>query len=310
MDAFWKLVKSNGAAGTSCLRDLLSREERDGFFLFDGASLLLSEDRSPESFSIAERSFERADITQVDRGAYVSAVLELSIHGVDVGRLAQRYLDLDNADGFIPAHALHLERWMGALFMYGSMPSEQSDRYLREALNSKSAEARGSAALMLAISMTESALKELSAYKGLSDLPPDYREHIAEVRTYEPYEKPQRTLQFSREEVLKWIHLMPKTRQELDQAFERQQQYEKTAKGGPQQIVEESPPFIEISDHVRFIESAMATLTEADLADIREARRNSLHAVSDEALDDYFTFTAIIQGVMNRLDLYKEYRPR
>src|SRR5262245_60053658 len=80
MDAFWKLVKSNGAAGTSCLRDLLSREERDGFFLFDGASLLLSEDRSPESFSIAERSFERADITQVDRGAYVSAVLELSIH--------------------------------------------------------------------------------------------------------------------------------------------------------------------------------------------------------------------------------------
>jgi len=54
----------------------------------------------------------------------------------------------------------------------------------------------------------------------------------------------------------------------------------------------------------------MATLTEADLADIREARRNALHAVSDEALDDYFTFTAIIQGVMNRLDLYKEYRPR
>lgn len=71
-----------------------------------------------------------------------------------------------------------------------------------------------------------------------------------------------------------------------------------------------SPPFIEIGDHIRFIESAIATLTEADLPAVREAQRKSMHAVSDEALDEYFTFMAIIQGVMNRLDLYREYRPR
>jgi hypothetical protein len=54
----------------------------------------------------------------------------------------------------------------------------------------------------------------------------------------------------------------------------------------------------------------MATLTEADLPAIREARRLALRGISDESLEEYFAFTAIIQGVMNRLDLYKEYRPR
>ena len=38
MDKFWKQVKAAGPAGVSCLRQLLT-SEKDGFFLFDGASL-------------------------------------------------------------------------------------------------------------------------------------------------------------------------------------------------------------------------------------------------------------------------------
>jgi hypothetical protein len=40
MDAFWTLVKSYEADGVTCLRNLLQAEKSDGFFLFDGASLL------------------------------------------------------------------------------------------------------------------------------------------------------------------------------------------------------------------------------------------------------------------------------
>jgi hypothetical protein len=72
--------------------------------------------------------------------------------------------------------------------------------------------------------------------------------------------------------------------------------------------IEESPPFLEIEDHARFIESAIANLTEADLPLVREARRKSLHGLSDESLGEYFAFSRLILGVINRLDLYKEYR--
>jgi hypothetical protein len=310
MDVFWELVETNGAQGTSCLRDLLNKEERDGFFLFDGTGLLLSVDPSPESISVAERSLERADISQVDPGGYINIVLLLSGKGVDVGRLARRYLELEKADAFIPAHALNVERWMGAVFLYGSMPPEKSDRYLIEALDSKSGETRGAAALALAITMTEPALKQLAAFKGLNDIPKTYQDHIAEMRMYEPYENPKTPLLFTREEVLKWIAMIPHTRQEFEEALVREEQYKKTAKGDPLHALEEDPPFLEIGGHTRFVDSAMATLNESDLPAIREARRLALHGVSDESLDEYFAFTAIIQGVMNRLDLYKEYRPR
>jgi hypothetical protein len=72
--------------------------------------------------------------------------------------------------------------------------------------------------------------------------------------------------------------------------------------------IESSPPFLEIADHERFIESAIANLGETDLPLVREARRKSLHGLSDEALGEYFAFSTVILGVINRLDLYKEYR--
>jgi len=72
--------------------------------------------------------------------------------------------------------------------------------------------------------------------------------------------------------------------------------------------IEESPPFLEIEDHERFIESSTANLTQADLPLVREARRKSLHGLSDESLGEYFAFSRLILGVINRLDLYMEYR--
>ncbi len=63
-----------------------------------------------------------------------------------------------------------------------------------------------------------------------------------------------------------------------------------------------------VADIREFIESAIANLTEADLPLVREARRKSLHGLSDEALGEYFAFSRVILGVINRLDLYKESR--
>lgn len=65
---------------------------------------------------------------------------------------------------------------------------------------------------------------------------------------------------------------------------------------GMRERIENSPPFLEIADHERFIESAIANLMEPDLPLVREARRKSLHGLSDESLGEYFAFSRVDSG--------------
>jgi hypothetical protein len=41
---------------------------------------------------------------------------------------------------------------------------------------------------------------------------------------------------------------------------------------------------------------------------MREARRKSLFNVSDESLSEYLAFTQVMIGLLNHLDLYKDFR--
>ena len=51
----------------------------------------------------------------------------------------------------------------------------------------------------------------------------------------------------------------------------------------------------------------MRTLTESDLPYLREERRKQVR-MSDEAFYEWAVYTRIIEGVINQLDLYNEYR--
>ncbi len=122
---------------------------------------------------------------------------------------------------------------------------------------------------------------------------------------------------------MEYIRALPNTREEMEAAFKKQYEWEqqhpefhppakcansKDVVSHMRERIEESPPFLEIEDHERFIESSTANLTQADLPLVREARRKSLHGLSDESLGEYFAFSRLILGVINRLDLYMEYR--
>ena len=41
---------------------------------------------------------------------------------------------------------------------------------------------------------------------------------------------------------------------------------------------------------------------------IREARRKALYNISDESLSEYLAYTQVMIRLLNRLDLYKDYR--
>ncbi len=91
MDAFWKEVKAAGPAGVICLRQLLL-SERDGFFLFDGASLLFSLDESDTSLNVIKSALARVALADIDIGGYMSLLIRLGQKNMDIGPLAARYL--------------------------------------------------------------------------------------------------------------------------------------------------------------------------------------------------------------------------
>ena len=322
MDAFWRLVGEDKATGMPCLEHLLKAEKHDGFFLFDGASLLYSLDPSQESMSIVVDSLKRADMAEIEPAGYLRLLLKMSNAGVDIGPLAGRYLEFPKVDTFVPQHSMDLDRDMGALLVYTSMPSEKEDAYLVPALSSQERYARATAALLLALNMTEESFKALNSFSSWADVPEDSKKVIQSYRTYAAYQPPASPVKFSREEVLSYITQLPHNETEFRAAMQRQEAYEKlhpelTPNGklpekeleaAVNRKVEESPPFFGVAGADRFIESAVANLTEADLPMLREARRKSMRSISDEALGEYFAYSHIIRGVINRLDLYREYR--
>ncbi len=322
MDSFWHLAGADKTTGAQCLRGLLNAEKQDGFFLFDGASLLYSLDQSPESAKVVVASLERADMAEFEPSGYLRLLLRMSNDGVDIGPLAARYSQYPTVKTFIPQHAMDLDRDMGGVLLYGSMAPELEDSYLIAALADKEAYARSTAALLLALNMTEASLKALSTFSGLAELPEDSRKLVQSYRTYEAYKTPASPAKFSREEVLAYIAQLPHSQAEFRAAMQRQEAYEKqhpqlnvNEKLRDQELeaavtkkVQESPPFFGVSGADRFIESAIANLDERDLPTIREARRRSITGISDEVLGEYFAYSHIIRGVVDRLDLYKEYR--
>lgn len=219
----------------------------------------------------------------------------------------------------MPQHAMKLDRLTGSIILFGSMPPEHTDKYLIPLLNAKESYVRETAALLLAFNMTGDSFRALAGLGDMSALPPETWKEVKSFTTFSRVEVPQPP-KFSREQVLRAIRRIPHTEEEFE-AFMKEQsraaknQGEAPQKGDSESIggdmmcrIEEGEPDMGIAGHKRFEESAIATLTADDVPEIREARRKAVHGVSDETLYEYFACTRIILGVINRLDLYREYR--
>jgi len=289
IDRFRKLAESQGERGVRCLRGMLKSESRDTFFLFDGASLLLHLDDSQPSLAVVSEAAGRSDLGEINTAGYVELVLELAQHGVDTGALAEKYMRYPEVDGDIPERSLPVDRATGAIFLYGSMSAERADNDLVPLLAAKEADVRGTAALALALNMTGESYGALAGLSGIDDLP-DYarKQVIAALAYHAPADNVIPT--YSREQVLVRLRTLPRTAEQMEAELKKEN------------------PVVGIADDEPFIRSAIAVLSAADLDAVREARRAALLSVSDESLNEYAAYTRVILGMINRLDLYKEYR--
>jgi hypothetical protein len=278
MDRFWKLVKSQGPLGIDCLKQLIMAEQQDGFFVFDAASLLLSLDTSTASLEVATSGIAKANLKDLDSSSYIRTTLFLLYRGIDITPLVEHYMMAPEVKGFVPQHAMTLDRETGAVFLYGSMPSSSADQSLIRMLNSKESATRTAAVALLSLSLTKDSLNAIRTVDR-TDLPESIRKSVEGGLRYQRIESAGRT-KHSRADVLKTLKRIPNF-------------------GGD---------FWGVAGDKEFERSAIALLQEEDFPVLRDARRKSIYGLSDEALHEYFALSRVLLGVINRLDLYKDMR--
>ncbi len=319
MDAFWKQVDTAGAAGINCVKQMLQAETTDHYFQFEAAAWLFPLDKSPGALLLIRDSIGQADFQVTDPANYLSLSLELSHDGVDIRALAARLLRYPNAVIQIPEHALDLDADTAALFLYGSMPPVEASKALIDELQGAEQFVRSAAAHLLAEQMTEESYRALSRWDGLPQVEEEFRRNdIQAIMKYQPNDAAVvADPKFSREQVLSMMSSLPHTRAEFDERmatkgaeFDKRMREQKAAQADLDKAVAEGEPIYGIANHTAFINSAIATLQPDDFDKVREARRKSLYDVSDESLEEYLAFTRVMLGLVNRLDLYKEYRKR
>jgi hypothetical protein len=317
LDAFWKLVQAAGPEGVPCIRDLLAEEKSDHVFQFDAASMLFPADYSPETQNLIRDSLAQADFQESDPANYLSLALELGQAGVDIRPLAAKLLLYPNAVIHITEHALDLDSDTAALFLYGTMEPSQASNALIALLRAPEPFVPPAAAHLLAEQMTDEGFRALSKWDGVAKIQEEFRRNdiLAVMKLRPPNPADYANPKFTRDQVLQAIASFPHTQREFDDvmatrgaAFDQEMREKKFTQQQLAQAVADSLPIYGIADHPAFLTSAVATLKPEDFGTLREARRKSLYNVSDESLAEYFAYTQVMIGLLNRLDLFKEYR--
>jgi hypothetical protein len=279
LDGFWYSVKGLGEPGIACVRTLIASEKDDPYFLFDAASLLWTFDQSGISDAAILDGVSRTDLDDLDIPGYISVVLYLAKKDLDIGVPASNYLHHPKVTAYLPKHgAYKLDRTAGAILLYGSMKPDLQDRYLSKEVADSNQEVRDSAAIVWSMNLTESSFKGLAALGNMENFSKPVRDQIAAIRKSRSIE----------------VKTPPK--------YTREQMLAKLAK------FPEIDPDINQAEDKALDNSVYVTFGPSDLEALRTARRKLIRGVSNESIEGYEEMSRVTLNLINRLDLFKEYR--
>lgn len=279
MDDFWNLAGKSGQPAIACLREMIAAEKTDTFFLFDGASLLASLDKSGASDPAILDGLVRTDMKDVTSDGYIGLCLRLSRRNVDIGAAAGKYLHAPNVTVYLPQHgAYKLDRISGAILLYGSSEPALVDKYLIPELSSPDREVRNTAAIILSQNLTEDSLKALSSLRAMENFSKEAQESVRFVTTRHAVEA-SKPAKYTREQMLNKLARLPEMDGNIDEA-----------------------------ENKALDNSIYATLTPDDVAALREGRRHMIGGVSNESVEGYEEVSRVLFNLINVLNLYPQYR--
>lgn len=158
MDAVWSAVHAEPAKLAPCLRDVLAKTKGDPWLLFDGGQLLLDVDPSPESKRLFLDALNRVPLDDVDLGTWVHFAATFGLEDFDTSALGKRWLTYPDAEYYLPEHAAyHVNREVGALFIFGSMDERFATPALLDLTRTATGDAKTIALALLAHQATPEA---------------------------------------------------------------------------------------------------------------------------------------------------------
>lgn len=194
MDRFWNTVKAKPNELLPCLRAALSDPQSDPWFRFDGSNLLVSLDPSTASKAEQVRQYTAVDLGDVNLEVWVSTLARRGAEGFDVSEAGARWLAYPNAKYYLPQHgAQEVDRFLGAIFIYGSMDETQATPALLKIANTVDHPGRENAISLLLMQATPEAIRGLQTINraGLSEGAQSVlRQHLERPVTITPRERP------------------------------------------------------------------------------------------------------------------------
>ena len=203
MDRFWEKVKADQKNLLPCLRAAIKDPQSDPWFRFDGVNLLVSLDPSPESKAEMVRQYTAVDLADVNLQFWVGPLARLGAEGFDVSAAGERWLKLENPEYYLPQHgAFKVDRFLGAIFIYGSMDEAQATPALLKIAGTNGHAGRDVALSLLLMQATPEAQRGLKAV-DLSGIPAEAQAALRAKLERPPLIAPREQPKTSREEFLK-----------------------------------------------------------------------------------------------------------
>jgi hypothetical protein len=117
LDAFWNYVKENPKLRLPFLREELRTMKSNGFFLYDGSSLLMKLSKERSDLDLAVQSLARVDLCGIDLSDYFIKTYLLAIQGIDVWPMMKRIAERPDFHVYLPDYKLTLSQDYALLFL-------------------------------------------------------------------------------------------------------------------------------------------------------------------------------------------------
>lgn len=279
MDKFWEAVKSNKNELMPCLKQALDDPKTDAWFRFDGSNLLVSLDPSESSKKLQIKNYAAANLDDVDLRVWVGTLARLGAEGLDVSVAGERWLTDPKAVYYLPEHgALKVDKFLGAIFLFGSMDETQATPALLKMAGSPEHPGREHAISLLLMQATPEAiegLKQIDQTKLSPAARAALRKHLTNPILFEARAKPKT----SREQFLN--------------AFN-------------DAIAGSWNSFLRLVSEVPDGEKdVVAVLKAEDLPVVRKVRRLMIARGTPEAAEYYVSFTQILMTMIWRPEMAK-----
>lgn len=132
--AVWEEASQKPKEYGEALKSLLKEEGMIPYFYYDGATMLLSLEVTPENLQLAAASMARCDVRDVERFQYLRTMVALGASGMDVSAAALRILEEDEFQALIPDHVLVLNQDWSFMVAASQVPPSDMLKAIRKRL--------------------------------------------------------------------------------------------------------------------------------------------------------------------------------